>query len=120
MVDPVDPSPRVTRQLPTDDVVERRSQQCVSLSEASLHGFAIRIACKACKYQRTVDTQPLSALFRARRWRDDFISVSNRMRCRRCDKKLCSVGATATKPDSVPIGPTSDQEYHALIKRMRD
>lgn len=82
-------------------------------------GFAVRIGCKRCKAERTVEAKPLLALFVAKRWETNLIAASNRLRCRSCGAKWAWLQAHDGAPDSPSIGPTNDEEYKRLLARLR-
>jgi hypothetical protein len=53
-------------------------------------------------------------------WDDNFIPLSNRMRCTRCGGKLSTIVAVEEAPDKGgAIGVRNDAEYKSLTRRLR-
>lgn len=88
-----------------------------SLVRASVAGFNVHVDCKRCATTRVVAVEPLVDLAIGQQWPGDFMQLGERLRCRQC-RGPARVRATDLPPDSPPIGPSSIEDYRAIVRRL--
>lgn len=88
-----------------------------SLARASVAGFNIQIDCQRCASSRIVAVEPLVDLAIGQQWPGDFMQLGERLRCRACGGSA-RLRATDLQPDSPPIGPSSIDDYRAIVRRL--
>ena len=91
-----------------------------TLGQAVSNGVNLRVTCKLCARTRVVPAPPLEGLARLRRWPVHLIPLSCKMRCGTCGGKSVELKPTRDATDGPAIGPTTEREWQALIRRLRD
>lgn len=91
-----------------------------TLDQAVAKGVNLRVTCKLCARTRVVSAPPLEGLARLRRWPVSLIPLSCKLRCGTCGGKSVELKATDEPADSPAIGPTTEREWQALVRRLRD
>lgn len=91
-----------------------------TLDQAVAQGLALRVTCKLCARTRVVAAAPLKGLARLRRWPVYLIPLSCKLRCGTCGGKSVELKATSEPTDGPAIGPTTEREWQALVRKLRD
>ena len=91
-----------------------------TLDQAVTHGVNLRVTCKYCARTRVIPAAPLEGLARLRRWPVYLIPLSCKLRCGTCGGKSVERKPTEDATDGPAIGPTSEREWQALVRPLRD
>lgn len=91
-----------------------------TIAQASAAGANLRVTCKLCGRTRVVPPIPLEGLARLRRWPDNLIGLSCRLKCGTCTGKSVELKVTDDTVDGPAIGPTNEREWQALVRKLRD
>lgn len=91
-----------------------------TLDQAVAQNINLRVTCKLCARTRVVPAAPLEGLARLRRWPVSLIPLSCKLRCGTCGGKSVELKATSDATDGPAIGPTSEREWQALVRKLRD
>lgn len=91
-----------------------------TLDQAVTRKVNLRVTCKLCARTRVIPAAPLEGLARLRRWPVSLIPLSCKLRCGTCGGKSVELKATADPTDGPAIGPTTEREWQALVRRLCD
>ena len=91
-----------------------------TLDQAVAQGVNLQVTCKLCARTRIVPAAPLEGLARLRRWPISLIPLSCKLRCGTCGGKSVELKASNDPTDGPPIGPTTEHEWQALVRRLRN
>ena len=91
-----------------------------TLDQAVTQSVNLRVTCKLCARTRVIPAAPLEGLARLRRWPVSLIPLSCKLRCGTCGGKSVELKATADPTDGPAVGPTTEREWQALVRRLRD
>lgn len=88
-----------------------------TVARASAASFNVQVDCLKCSSSRVVPIEPLVDLVIGQQLPGDFMQLGDRLCCRTCNGPA-RVRATDLPPDSPPIGPSSVEEYRAIVRRL--
>jgi hypothetical protein len=91
-----------------------------TVDRAARENVNLRIMCKGCGRTRVIPAQPLEGLARLRRWPTHLMGLSCKLRCGTCGGKSVELKVTEEPIDGPAIGPTTEREWQALVRRLRD
>ena len=91
-----------------------------TVTQAACAAVNLRVTCKLCGRTRVVPAVPLEGLVRLRRWPENLIALSCRLKCGTCTGKSVELKVTEDAIDGPAIGPTNEREWQALVRKLRD
>ena len=72
-----------------------------------------------CRHQGVLEARKVHHYFFIRRWNDKYPFFLQHIRCSIC-RSLARVVLPTNDPPTIDWGPRSDEEWKALIRRLRD